>query len=173
MSIKARLGAARTQGRQRWQALAPRERRAVALTAGLLAALFCWQVLIAPALASIAHWEAETPKLRSQAQALDALLAQRAVTPPVDLELALGQSLTQAGLQNQSRLARMDGAWQLDWQHAPGEAAVAWLQQVPARLGLSIGQLMLQRDADHAPAGPVTFSGTLRMDQAPGAKDPS
>lgn len=173
MSIKTRLAAARAQGRQRWQALAPRERRAMALAGGLLAALFCWQVLIAPALARIAHWEAETPKLHSQAQALDALLAQHAVAPPVDLDLALGQSLAQAGLHNYSRLARMDGAWQLDWQHAPAEAAVAWLQQAPARLGLNIGQLMLQRDADNAAGGPVTFSGTLRMDQAPGAKDPS
>jgi general secretion pathway protein M len=173
MPIKARLSAARAQGRQRWQALAPRERRAIALAGGLLGALFGWQLLIAPALAQIAHWEVETPKLRSQAQALDALLGQHPAAAVGSLEQVLRDSLAQAGLQDLSRLDGSGGSWQLGWQHAPAEAAVAWMQQVPSRLGLSIGQLTLRRDADGPPGSPVTFSGTLRMDQAPGAKDPS
>ncbi|WP_460419016.1 type II secretion system protein GspM [Pseudomonas sp. microsymbiont 2] len=169
MSIRARLGAAR----QRWQALAARERRAIGVAAALLVVLFGWQVLIAPALARIEHWQAETPRLRSQAQALDTLLAARLATRPGDLDEALRRSLDDAGLQAQSRLAGDGQGWRLDWRQAPAEAAMAWLQHVPSRLGLSIGQFDLRRDPDADAGHPVTFSGTLRMDQAPGAKDPS
>ena len=158
MSIKARLATLRAQGRQRWQALAARERRAVALGGGLLGVLFCWQVLVQPALARIDHWQAETPKLRGQAQALDALLGERLAQRPADIALALRQSLEQAGLQEHSQL------------DAEGDA---WLQSVPPRLGLDTGQLALRRDPAAEPGSPVTFSGTLRMDQAHGAKDPS
>ncbi|WP_166886149.1 type II secretion system protein GspM [Pantoea sp. Cy-639] len=172
MSIKPRLQALHGQARQRWQALAPRERRAVTLAGLLLGALFGWQVLTAPALARIEHWQAETPRLRSQAQALDALLAQHSVVTG-SLSEALAQSLEQAGLTAQSRLSDTGDGWQLDWQQAPAEAAMAWLQGVPSRYGLSVGRLTLRRDPEAAVGAPVTFSGTLRMDQAHGAKDPS
>ncbi|MCU7239529.1 MULTISPECIES: type II secretion system protein GspM [Pseudomonas] len=173
MSIKARLANLRVQGRQRWQALAVRERRAVALGAGLLGVLLCWQVLVQPALARIDHWQAEIPKLRGQAQALDALLGERLAQRPADIAQAVRQSLEQAGLQAHSQLDADGDAWRLSWQRAPAEAAMAWLQGVPPRLGLGIGQLALRRDPDTEPGSPVTFSGTLRMDQAHGAKDPS
>lgn len=173
MSIKARLAAVRAQGRQRWQALAVRERRAVALGGGLLGVLFCWQVLVQPALAKIDHWQAETPKLRGQAQALAALLGERLAQRPADTALALRQSLEQAGLLAQTQLDAEGDAWRLSWQRAPAEAAMAWLQGVPPRLGLDIGRLALRRDPAAEPGSPVTFSGTLRMDQAHGAKDPS
>ncbi|PZW82444.1 general secretion pathway protein M [Pseudomonas sp. 2848] len=173
MSIKAHLGLLRGQGRQRWQALAARERRAVALAGGLLGALFCWQVLLLPALARIDHWQAETPKLRSQAQALDALLGERLAHRPADTTRALRQSLEQAGLLAQSQLDGEGDTWRLGWQRAPAEAAMAWLQAVPPRLGLGVGQLALRRDPTSGPGSPVTFSGTLRMTQAHGAKDPS
>lgn len=173
MPIKARLLAAQAQGRQRWQALAPRERRVVALAAALLCTFLGWQLLIAPALARIDYWAAETPKLRSQAQALETLLAQHQVARPADITGALRQSLEQAGLGPHSHLAAEGSGSQLSWQQAPAEAAMAWLQGVPPGLGLHIGELSLQRDGDAESAGPVTFSGTLRMDQAPGAKDPS
>ncbi|QXH49349.1 type II secretion system protein M [Pseudomonas fakonensis] len=171
MSISQRWHASGNQARQRWQALAPRERRAVALAAALLGTLLCWQVLIAPALAAIEHWNQELPKLRSQAQALDALLAQRQAPPAGELGEALQQSLAQAGLQAHSRLSAEGGGWQLDWQQVPAEAAMAWLQREPPRLGLAVGRLALARDP--GAAAPVTFSGTLRMDQAHGAKDPT
>lgn len=172
MSIKARLDLLRGQGRQRWQALAARERRAVALAGGLLGALFCWQVLVQPALARIDHWQAETPKLRSQAQALDALLGERLAQRPADTAQALRQSLEQAGLLAQSQLDGEGDTLHLGWQRAPAEAAMAWLQSVPPRLGLGVGQLTLRRDPGE-PGSPVTFSGTLRMTQAHGAKDSS
>ncbi|UPF06057.1 type II secretion system protein M [Pseudomonas mosselii] len=173
MPIKARLATVRAQGRQRWQALAVRERRAVALGGGLLGVLFCWQVLVQPALAKIDHWQAETPKLRGQAQALAALLGERLAQRPADTALALRQSLEQAGLLAQTQLDAEGDAWRLSWQRAPAEAAMAWLQGVPPRLGLDIGQLALRRDPAAEPGSPATFSGTLRMDQAHGAKDPS
>ena len=168
MSIKARISGLRGQARQRWQALAPRERRAVALAVAVLGSFFCWQVLVAPALTRIEHWNTETPKLRSQAQALDALLGQR----PADLAGALAQSLDEAGLRAHSQLDAEGDGWHLAWRQAPAEPAMAWLQHIPPRLGLSVGQLSLRRDPG-AGTGPVTFSGTLRMDQAHGAKDPS
>jgi general secretion pathway protein M len=79
--------------RRRWTALAPREKTMVSGAAVFLASLLVWLALIQPALKNIDYWQAETPKLRAQSQALELLL--REVTTPVglDLEHSLRQSL--------------------------------------------------------------------------------
>lgn len=54
--------------------LALREKRLLAGTAAGLLALLLWLLLIQPPLRKIEYWQAETPKLRSQAEALEVLL---------------------------------------------------------------------------------------------------
>jgi general secretion pathway protein M len=71
--------------RRRWTALAPREKTMVSGAAVFLASLLVWLALIQPALKNIDYWQAETPKLRAQSQALELLL--REVTTPVGLDL--------------------------------------------------------------------------------------
>ena len=82
-----------------WQGLSLRERRTVLLGAALLGSTLWWLLLVQPALSRIAHWEVETPKLRSQAQALDSLLASTPLPPdPAQQAPALRHSLEAAGL---------------------------------------------------------------------------
>lgn len=180
MSSKARIAALQQRSRQWWQGLAARERRGLLLSAVLLGALVLWSALIQPALARISHWQMETPRLRSQAQALDALLAQApapaAVLPGDQLEQALRQSLEDAGLGCCYQLERAEtpGGWQLQLHKAPADAVLNWLQRAPTRFALAVGQAHLQRDpAAEDQALPATLSATLRMDQAQGAKEPS
>lgn len=157
-----------------WHGLSLRERRAVGLGALLLASTLWWLVLVQPALSRIAHWEVETPKLRSQAQALDGLLAQAPALPsPQQQEPALRQSLDAAGLANHYQLQAVEGGWQLQFQLAPAESATGWLLQAPAQLGLSVMHSRLQRDPLADPLAAASFSGIVRLDQALGAKESS
>lgn len=161
------------KARAAWQGLAPRERRAVALVGVVLATALTWLVLVEPALARIDHWQAETPKLRSQAQALSELLAQapQAASNPTQGSEALRQSLVSAGLGECCELQPADAGWQLTWQRAPAEAALDWLTRAPSQHALRVSEAHLQRDAQDDPDAPSTLSGTLRLDHALGAKE--
>ena len=57
-----------------WNGLALREKRMLSGVGVLLAGLLTWLILIQPALKKIDYWQAETPKLRAQAEALQVLL---------------------------------------------------------------------------------------------------
>ncbi|WP_194791603.1 type II secretion system protein GspM [Pseudomonas sp. UFMG81] len=160
------------QGQAAWRALAGRERRALGLVTAVLASTLLWLAFIEPPLARIAQWQAETPKLRSQARALDELLAQvpRAAAPEHNAA-ALRRSLEQAGLQAHGQLQEAADGWQLTWRQAPAEAALAWMLQAPTAQGLTIAEAQLRRDPLATPDAPATFSGTFRLHHALDAKD--
>ena len=157
-----------------WQGLSLRERRTVLLGAALLGSTLWWLLLVQPALSRIAHWEVETPKLRSQAQALDSLLASTPLPPdPAQQAPALRHSLEAAGLGGHYQLHTEQGSWQLELQHAPAEIATGWLLTAPAQLGLTVMHSRLQRDPLADPSAAASFSGIVRLDQALGAKESS
>uniref|UniRef100_UPI0013CE7D6C type II secretion system protein GspM n=1 Tax=Pseudomonas viridiflava TaxID=33069 RepID=UPI0013CE7D6C len=60
----------RSQTQVFWRGLALREKRMVCGAGLVLAGLLTWLVLVQPALKKIDYWQAETPKLRAQAEAL-------------------------------------------------------------------------------------------------------
>jgi general secretion pathway protein M len=174
----------RTRLRTFWQGLAVREQAAVALAALVLGGCLVWLAMIQPPLKTIAYWQAETPKLRSQAEALEVLLRDVAgPAPGQPLEAALRQSLEASGLsqhyQLQAPSAERPNAWQLTFDKAPAEAVISWLLGNPRQFSLEVIEARLQRtptDSDYL-ANPDntagTLSGTVRMDQAQGAKEAS
>jgi len=174
----------RTRLRTFWQGLAVREQAAVALAALVLGGCLVWLALIQPPLKTIAYWQAETPKLRSQAEALEVLLRDVAgPAPGQPLEAALRQSLDASGLSQHYQLqtlgTELPNAWQLTFDKAPAEAVISWLLGNPRQFSLEVIEARLQRtptDSDHL-ANPDntagTLSGTVRMDQAQGAKEAS
>ncbi|MNF92094.1 General secretion pathway, M protein [compost metagenome] len=179
-----RWQAYRTRLRTFWQGLAVREQAAVALAALVLGGCLVWLALIQPPLKTIAYWQAETPKLRSQTEALEVLLRDVAgPAPDQPLEAALRQSLDASGLSQHYQLQTPDAerpkAWQLTFDKAPAEAVISWLLGNPRQLSLEVIEARLQRTALANPdnhdndntAG--TLSGTVRMDQAQGAKEAS
>ncbi|MFS1286436.1 type II secretion system protein GspM [Pseudomonas piscis] len=179
---RARWSALRTRARAYWSSLALREKRLLAGTAAGLLALLSWSLLIQPALRKIDYWQVETPKLRSQAEALEVLLHEVAAGPGqvagADLEQALRQTLDWAGLKDHYQLQQSDEAgpesWRLTFEQAPADAVVGWLLGSPRQLSLQVVEARLQRAGTAAADDSAgTLSGTVRMDQAQGAKEAS
>ncbi|VVN61639.1 hypothetical protein PS687_04133 [Pseudomonas fluorescens] len=160
--------------RGRWNALAPREKIMLSGATVFLASLLVWVSLIQPPLRQLDYWQAETPKLRSQSQALELLL--REVAPPAGLNLAhaLQQSLDTGGLAGHYRLQAQDGGWQLTLDAAPADAVIGWLLSYPKQFSLDVVEAYLQRAGEATPDNTAgSLSGTVRMDQMQVAKEAS
>lgn len=178
---RARAERSMARGRVFWNALALREKRLLAGSGVLLAGLLVWMVLLQPALKKIDYWQGETPKLRSQAEALEVLLHEVALRPGAegqDLEQPLRQTLDAAGLAGQYQLQvageGSPGAWQLTFEQAPADAVVGWLLGNPRQFSLEVVEARLQRAGTAEADGTAgKLSGTVRMDQALGAKEAS
>ena len=160
--------------RGRWNALAPREKIMLSGATVFLASLLAWVSLIQPPLRQLDYWQVETPKLRSQSQALELLL--REVAPPAGLNRAhaLAQSLDTGGLAGHYRLQAQDGGWQLTLDAAPADAVIGWLLSYPNQFSLDVVEAYLQRAGEATPDNTAgTLSGTVRMDQMQVAKEAS
>ncbi|WP_435304122.1 type II secretion system protein GspM [Pseudomonas fluorescens] len=181
-AYRARWQRLRNQGQVFWNGLALREKRLVMGAALVLVGLLSWLLLIQPPLKKLDYWQAETPKLRAQAETLQALL--QTATPNhralagQDLEAALRQALDDAGLKGCYQLQAAEdagpGSWRLTFQEAPADAVVGWLLDNTRAFSLDVSEARLQRAGTAiAEDAAGTLSGTVRMDQAPGAKEAS
>ena len=65
------------------------------------------------------------------------------------------------------------GGWRLTFDNAPADAVVGWLLGNPRSFSLEVSEARLQRAADAVDNSAGTVSGTVRMDQALGAKEAS
>lgn len=160
----------------RWQPLAPREKRMVGGMAVALIGLLLWVALIQPPLKKISYWQTETPKLRAQTEALEVLLREISVRPDgQSIAQALELSLQASSLAGHYQLQPGEaGAWQLSFDGAPADAVLDWLLSTPAQLSLQVVEARLQRaDNPSTEVTAGTLSGTVRMDQALGAKEAS
>ena len=163
----------RNQAQVFWSGLALREKRLLIGAGLVLASLLTWLVLVQPALKKIDYWQAETPRLRAQAEALQVLLQDVAAPRQAD-EAALRQALDSAGLQGHYQVQALEaGGWRLTFDNAPADAVVGWLLGNPRSFSLEVSEARLQRAADAVDNSAGTVSGTVRMDQAPGAKEAS
>ncbi|MFW0758576.1 type II secretion system protein GspM [Pseudomonas sp. H11T01] len=175
MRLRARWQHFNGRARVIWQGLALREKRMVAGTALVLGGLLIWLLLIQPPLKKIDYWQAETPKLRAQTEALDVLLREVA-TPPAgqNLEQSLQQTLDASGLAGRYKLQPEGAAWRLTFEDAPADAVIGWLLGNPRQFSLEVVEARLQRaDNPSTEVTAGTLSGTVRMDQAQGAKEAS
>ncbi|MBK5529858.1 type II secretion system protein M [Pseudomonas sp. TH08] len=181
--IKAALAVYRARWQQftrqlqaRWQPLALREKRMVSAMAIALFGLLLWVALIQPPLKKISYWQSETPKLRAQTEALEVLLREVSVRPEgQSVGQSLEQTLQASGLGGHFQLQAADGgAWQLSFNAAPADALLDWLLSTPGQLSLQVVEARLQRaDNTSTEITAGTLSGTVRMDQAQGAKEAS
>lgn len=173
---RARWQRLRNQLQARWQPLALREKRMVAGMVLVLVGLLIWLTLVKPPLARITFWQNETPKLRAQTEALEVLLRSVNVRPQgQSVGQSLEQSLQAAGLAGHYQLqAAEGGAWQLNVDAAPADTLLDWLLSQPSQLSLQVVEAQLQRaSAASTDVTAGTLSGTVRMDQAQGAKEAS
>lgn len=158
-SARKPLDPALARARQRYQALAPRERRLVAGAALLLGSALVFVSLIEPPLNTVRKLQAELPALRAQAAtvadltAQAAALRQRSATPagamPAKAELAA--SLERAGLPaSQWTLGESDsgGGVELSLEQAPSSALLRWLDGAGRDWSLAISHVDLTRAAN-------------------------
>ncbi|WP_268798215.1 type II secretion system protein GspM [Pseudomonas huanghezhanensis] len=188
MSAKAhlrqlgQLGQRRAKAKAAWRSLSHRDQRLMLAMGAFLLAMLVWLGGVKPALRSIDHWERELPRLRSQAAALQSLLAGVQVPPAgADVAEALRESLDNQGLRGHYQLGGDARTWRLQFDEAPASATLAWLRQCGQRFNLNISEAQLlrassdTRSTDAGPQGSIEgrLSGFVRMEQAPGAKEAS
>lgn len=158
-SVRKPVDPALARARQRYDALAPRERRLVTGAAALLGSAVIFVTLIEPPLNTVRKLQADLPALRTQAASVADLTAQvrslrqRSATPAAAMPTSaeLGASLERAGLPT--------GMWtlgepesgagvQLALNQAPSSALLRWLDAAGRDWGLATQKVDLTRAAN-------------------------
>jgi general secretion pathway protein M len=167
------------QLRARWASLDLRERRMVAIAAGLVVLALLWWIALAPALRTLAAARAEHARLDAQLQQM-ATLQNRAKTlqaqPRLNrddalrgLETSVRQSL---GSNAQLMTASGDGAATVTLRAVPADALAQWLAQARGNAHAVPREAHLTRAAAAAPPAAgnkdsepakVRWEGTLVM----------
>ncbi|SDT29724.1 general secretion pathway protein M [Pseudomonas asplenii] len=174
MRYRTRWQALSARAQVYWRSLAPREKRLVGAMALGVSGLLIWLVLIQPPLKKLDYWAVETPRLRSQAQTLEGLLQGLARPATGDVAAGLRASLEASGLTGHYQLQGSGDGWLLTVEDAPADALVDWLLGNPRSFTLEVLEAHLQRAGVAEPDGSAgRLSGTVRMDQALGAKEAS
>jgi general secretion pathway protein M len=123
----------RAQARERWQALAPRERRGLLLAALALGVLVGWLLLIQPAWRTVRDAPAELDQLDAQLQRLHALAAESrnlaGVAPASPAQAAVALKSATDRLGDKARLALQGDRATLTLTGVHGDALKAWLTE--------------------------------------------
>jgi general secretion pathway protein M len=151
--LRARAAAA-------WQGLAPRERRLVALAAGVVGVALLWALAVQPAWRTLARAPAEIDRLDAQLQTMRALAAEAQAlrdTPPVPPEQA--QAALQAAtarLGEQAQLAPAGDRIVVRFNGVAPSALREWLAEARAGARARPVAAALQRSGEG-------FSGSVEL----------
>ncbi|MGE6915761.1 type II secretion system protein GspM [Achromobacter kerstersii] len=159
LALRKPIDPALARARQRYQALAPRERRLVTGAAALLGAAVVFVTLIEPPLNTMRKLQAELPVLRGQAATVADLTTQartlrlRSAAPSASMPspAELGASLERAGLPvGMWTLAQAESGTgvQLTLNQAPSSALLRWLDGAGRDWGLATQNVGLTRAAN-------------------------
>ncbi|AYD64215.1 general secretion pathway protein GspM [Achromobacter spanius] len=145
-----------TRARQRYQALAPRERRLVTVAGALVGVAVIFVTLIEPPLKTVRKLQAELPALRGQAATVADLtmqaraLRQRSATPvavaptPAELSASLEGAALPAAMWSLGQPESGKGV-RLTLNQAPSSALLRWLDGAARDWGLQTQQVELTR----------------------------
>jgi len=158
-SVRKPVDPALARARQRYAALAPRERRLVTGAAALLGAVIVFVVFIEPPLNTVRKLQAELPALRTQAASVADLtsqarsLRQRSAAPAASMPTPaeLGASLERGGLPaGMWTLAQPESGSgvRLELNQAPSSALLRWLEGAGRDWGLATQKVELTRAAN-------------------------
>lgn len=149
--------------RAHWAALAPRERTLVLAAAWLVAAALVWWVALAPAIATLRASPAEhraldaqlaqMQRLRTQAQAMQALPRQDPQEATRQLEAAIQQQLGTS-----ARYAVAGDRVTVTLANAPAAALAQWLAQVRTNARAVPAEARLTRNASGGWDGSVVLT---------------
>ncbi|AYN19504.1 type II secretion system protein GspM [Alcaligenes aquatilis] len=159
-----------SQAVNRWHGLRSRERKQVLVMLGVLIAAVLWLLFTKPALDSLRYWVDEMPRLRSQAAALQDVLADVSVpssaggtfTQPASERIRV--SLEQRGFGGTYQVRNSGSEIVVEIEHPVMSAQfVAWLMMAPATVGLSVKQVTLQRDHSTPAAQTSQITATVTL----------
>jgi len=147
--------------RARWAALAPRERRALALAAAVLGAYLLWALAVAPAARTLRSAPAQADALDAQWQQMQAQAAEAArlrAVPPVPLDQAQ-QALAAATerLGAPGKLSLQGERALLTLKGASGAQLSAWLAEARAGARARVVEAALTQSA------PGLYDGSLTL----------
>lgn len=149
--------------RQRWTALAPRERLLVAAAAGVVALALFWWIALAPALATLRAAEAQHRALDAQLQYMKRLQAQARAAqgqPRQNPDEALRQleATTRQQLGAAARTSVAGDRATVTLGNAPAAALAQWLSQVRANARAIPTEAKLTRNAGGGWDGSVVLT---------------
>lgn len=130
--------------KQFWSERAPRERAILAVSAGLMAIVIAYLVLIEPAWLGIGRLERSLPAQRAKAAELEALLAevrtlktrpQVATVSASEARSAIESSLKRAGLKAARIVPLSEGDVQMTFADVPFGVWAPWLANLERELG--------------------------------------
>lgn len=149
-----------------WQALRPREQRALKIAAALLAGLALWLVLLAPAWHKLQRAAHQKPQALSDWHAVQRMAQQAQQwrrTPPPPMErpqalLALQQA-TRDLLGPSTTLHPLSDQVQVTLQAVPAEALAQWLARVRLDARLHVQSAQLRQGTDQQWQGTLSLRG--------------
>lgn len=153
----------------RWQALALREQRGLAIAGALVAAALVWSVALAPALRTLKGMEAQNAQLGITAERMQALQARakllqaKPLATPANTLRALQSATTALG--KAASLQVQGEQVTVTLRQISASALAAWLAP-ESTVGLSPSEVHLQREASNSES---QWSGTLVF-RLPGLK---
>lgn len=182
---QTRLAPSMRRARQKYHALAPRERRLVCAATALATCVLVYAVLLEPAAKTISTLQRQLPELRAQTATVTALSAQamaqrrssRNTQPTLPERDELAASLVAAGLASpqwsietpsSSAAGSTPSPLTITLKAAPASAVLRWIDAIAFDWGLTIKELDLTRavNAGGRPL-PGLVNGTLVLNVTP------
>jgi general secretion pathway protein M len=158
--------------RERWLAMAPRERRMVAVAAWAVGAVLLWLIAVAPALRTLASAPAERARLDAQLDDMRTLAGEaQALRAAPQIGPAQADAALRAATERLGPTARLEpqaDRMVLRFSGVSGPAFTAWLNEVRAGARARVLQAELLQEASAAAPGgaaapALTYTGTVAL----------
>ncbi len=163
---------ARALLRQRWDALAPRERTAVAAAVTLVVLALVWWVLLGPAVQTLRAAEGQHQQIDAQLQTVrrmqaEALALQSQPRMGYDDALRALETSVKQRLGASGQLSVVGERATVTLKAAPADALARWLTQARVNARALPSEARLTRSAGVAATAPATWDGTLVLTLPP------
>lgn len=166
MPVAAQVGGLKAQLRERYRALAPRERLLVAVAAGVLLFYAVWSVAVQPALRTVREAPATLETLEAQLQDIQRLAGEsralRNATPVSAAQAGAALRVATERLGGAGRIALLSDRATLTLTQVHGDALQSWLGEARTAARARVVDAQLTRNAQGYSGSIVVTFGAAR-----------
>ena len=166
MPVAAQVGGLKAQLRERYRALAPRERLLVAVAAGVLLFYAVWSVAVQPALRTVREAPATLETLEAQLQDIQRLAGEsralRNATPVSAAQAGAALRVATERLGGAGRIALLSDRATLTLTQVHGDALQSWLGEARTATRARVVDAQLTRNAQGYSGSIVVTFGAAR-----------